>query len=292
MTSNFNTFWPILKVLQILGLFPIKKSEENLCGFEAMPTGKYLVLTVTVQSLGFACYVGSFFYVMPKQKLDFMDLLRTTYAVEGSSLDTITYFGVFFLTGLSSFGVLVGVFPLKGKIIELLEIFHSVNLNATQEGSWKNKSVLLLIIIAFTLFPIFLAVGLLIRMTNHINMDVYTAILFGALHFATLFPLEVVPMCSFLFLFNEPCYHLNIWLKNLIQKVELKIGTEQQLVYECKQFLYVGLKNTNDAFSGLLFWITSTVLINMILMSLFHSALSTVFLVQVKKFKKYKSWNP
>ena len=280
MTSNFKTFWPILKVLQILGLFPIKKSEENLCGFEAMPTGKYLVLTVTVQSLGFACYVGSFVYVMPKQKLDFMDLLRTTFAVEGSSLDTITYFGVIILTGLSSFGVLVGVFPLKGKLIKLLELFHSVNLNATQEGSWKNKSMLLLIVIAFTFFPIFIAIGLFIRMTNHINMDVYTAILFGALHFATLFPLEVVPMCSFLFLFNEPCYNLNIWLENLIQKVELKIGSEQQLVYECKQFLYVGLKNTNDAFSGLLFWITSTVLINMILISLFHSALLTVFLVK------------
>ena len=90
-------------------------------------------------------------------------------------------------------------------------------------------------------------------------------------------------MCSFLFLFNEPCYHLNIWLKNLIQKVELKIGSEQQLVYECKQFLYVGLKNTNDAFSGLLFWITSTVLINMILISLFHSAHLTVFLEKILK---------
>ena len=223
---------------------------------------------------------GFFFYVVPKQNLDFMDLLRTTYAIEGSSLDTITYFGVMVLTGLSSFGILVGVFPLKGKIIELLEIFHSVNLNTTQKVSWKNKSILLLIKIAFTLFPIFISVSLVIRLTNHINMDVYTAILFGALHFATLIIFDVVPMISFLFLFNEPCYHLNIWLKNLIQKVELKIGSEEQLVYECKQFLYVGLKNTNDAFSGLLFWITSTVLINMILISLFHSALLTVFLVK------------
>ena len=280
MTSIFNTFWPILKVLQILGSFPIKKSEENLCGFEAMPTGKYLVLTVAFQSLGFACYLGSFFYVLPKQNLDVMDLLRTTYAVEGSWLDTITYLGLFLLTGLSSFGVLVGVFPLKGKIIELLELFHSVNLNIPQNVSWKNKPILLLIIIAFTLFPIFIGVSLFFRMTNHIEMDVYTAIFFGALHFAMLIIFEVVPMCSFLFLFNEPCYHLNIWLKNLIQKVESKMESEQQLVYECKQFLYVGLKNTNDAFSGLLFWITSTVLINMILFSLFHSALLTVFLVK------------
>ena len=281
MTSTFSTFWPIIKVLQILGLFPIKKSEESLCGFEALPTEKYLVLTVTVQSLGLACYVGSFVYVMPKQNLDFMDLLRTTYAVEGSWLDTITYCGLFLLTGLSSIGFLVGVFPLKGKIIELLEIFHTVNLNAKQESSWKNKAMLLLVIIAFGLFPIFIGVSLFIRMTDHINMDVNTAILFGGLHFATLFPLEVVPMTSFLFLFNEPCYHLNIWLKTLIQKVESKMGSEQQLVYECKQFLYVGLKNTNDAFSGLLFWITSTVLINMILIGLFHSALLTVFLVNL-----------
>ena len=34
-------FWLILKVLQILGFFPIKKSSEHLCVFEAMPTRKY-----------------------------------------------------------------------------------------------------------------------------------------------------------------------------------------------------------------------------------------------------------
>jgi hypothetical protein len=42
----------MLKILQILGLFPIKKSSEDSCGFEAMPTGKYIFLTLTVQSLG------------------------------------------------------------------------------------------------------------------------------------------------------------------------------------------------------------------------------------------------
>ena len=69
----FSTFWPILKVLQILGLFPIKKSSENLCGFQAMPTGKYLVLTVTVLSLGFAFYYIPFFLVMSKHNLGVLD---------------------------------------------------------------------------------------------------------------------------------------------------------------------------------------------------------------------------
>ena len=48
-TSVLETFWPVIRVLQIMGLFPIKKSSETLCGFEEMPTGEYLILTLAIQ---------------------------------------------------------------------------------------------------------------------------------------------------------------------------------------------------------------------------------------------------
>ena len=67
MTSIFNTFWPLLKVLQILGLFPIKKSLEDSCGFEAMPTGKYIFLTLIVQLLG--CVIDK--RLIDRKKKDF-----------------------------------------------------------------------------------------------------------------------------------------------------------------------------------------------------------------------------
>ena len=275
MTSNINTFWPMLKVLQILGLFPIKKSSEDSCGFEAIPTGKYLFLTLTVQLLGCSCFLASFAYVMSKHNLDLLDLLHIMFALTGSTLDDITYFGILILTGLTSLGISIGVFPLKDKMIKLMRVFDNVNLETTQEGSWKNKSMLLLLIIAWAMYPIIFTIGLSIRLIHHINLDVYSAILFGALQFAIISVSFVAPYYSFLIQFSEPCYQLNVWLKCLTKKVELKIGYDQQLINECKQFLYVGLKNTNDAFSALLFWITSTCLINMILIAYF--ALSFLF---------------
>ena len=42
-TSVLNTFWPLLKVLQILGGFPIKKSKETLCGFKAITSCVYII---------------------------------------------------------------------------------------------------------------------------------------------------------------------------------------------------------------------------------------------------------
>ena len=275
MTSNFNTFWPMLKILQILGLFPIKKSSEHSCGFEAMPTGKYLFLTLTVQLLGFACFVASFAYVMSKHNLDLLDFLHIMFALKGSTLDDIVYFGIMILISLSSFGISIGLLPLKGKMIELIRIFDNANLDTIWEGSWKNKSMLLLVIIAWAMYPIFFIIGLFIRLIHHINMDVYSAILVCSLQLAIIFVSFIAPYYSFLIQFSEPCYLLNIWLKRLTKKVELKIEYDQQLINECKQFLYVGLKNTNDAFSALLFWITSTCLINMILIAYF--ALSSLF---------------
>ena len=237
----FSTFWPILKVLQILGLFPIKKSSENVCGFQAMPTVKYLVLTVAVQSLGYASYIIPLFVIMSKHNLGFLEILHINFALNGSPLDDITYFGIMISTGILVTRVLIEIFPLKSQIIQLLELFQRISMqHVTIQETRKSKIMLLLIAIAWLLFPIFVTVTILWRLIDHINIDISTALMFGILNciFTTIW--MVAPVCSFLMLFSEPCYQLNAWMKCLIQLVESKEQSDQKIVYECKKFYYKG----------------------------------------------------
>ena len=241
-TYIFSTFWPLIKALQILGLFPIKKSSENLCGFEALPTGKYLVLTVTVLSLGFAFYYIPFFLVMSKHNLGLLELLHAMIALNGSSLDDITYFGVIILMCIFEIGVVIGMFSLKSQLIKLLELFQGITKrHAKLEGSWKSKSMLLCLVICWLLFTILDTVGFLTRLIDQINVDISTAVMFGVLHFVSMIILNAGPGCSFLMLFSEPCHHLNAWMKSLsIQIVESKEQLDKKIICECKQFFYKG----------------------------------------------------
>ena len=59
------------------------------------------------------------------------------------------------------------------------------------------------------------------------------------------------------------------WLKCLIQKVNLNVGTGLSMVYECKQLSFETLKRTNDSFSGLFFWLTLIYLMAIILIAYF-----------------------
>ena len=240
-TYIFSTFWPILKVLQILGLFPIKKSSENVCGFQAMPTGKYLVLTATVLTLGFVFYFTSNFLVMSKHDLGLLELLHTMISLNGSPLDDVTYFGIIIVISMFDIGLVIGIFLLKSQIIELLDIFQGISMHATPKNLRKSKSMLLLLAIAWITYPILLTVAWLMRLIDHINIDISTALMFGISNyiFSTIF--MVAPVCSFLMLFSEPCYQLNAWMKCLIVQIEeLKEQSDQKIIDECKKFLNKG----------------------------------------------------
>ena len=109
------------------------------------------------------------------------------------------------------------------------------------EGSWKSKSILLLLVIGWLLFPILDTVALFMRLIDHINVDISTAVIFGVLHFVSMILVFAGPVCSFLMLFSEPCYQLNAWMKCLIINIdELKEESDQSIIYECKQFFYKG----------------------------------------------------
>ena len=109
------------------------------------------------------------------------------------------------------------------------------------QNSWKSKSMLLLLVIAWLLFPIVVTVALLMRLIEHVNVDIFTSLIFGILIPFWSIISHAAPVCSFLMLFSEPCYQLNAWMKCLIINIdELKEESDQSIIYECKQFFYKG----------------------------------------------------
>ena len=44
--SILKTFWPVLKLLQLLGACPIQKDEDSACGFKAFTFRVYLTIVL------------------------------------------------------------------------------------------------------------------------------------------------------------------------------------------------------------------------------------------------------
>ena len=97
VSSVFETFWPVLQLFQILGMFPIKKSSENRCGFKGISSRKYLILTMGAQILGFICAILAMSYIMLKQDMNFLHLWKELFAVTESTLGTIHIYHKHFL---------------------------------------------------------------------------------------------------------------------------------------------------------------------------------------------------
>ena len=178
---------------------------------------------------------------MYKHDLGLLELLHTMNSHNGSLLDDITQFGIIIVISIFDIGVVIGTFSLKSQMIELLEIFQGVSMQATPQHLWKSKSMILLLAIAWMLFPILVTAASLINLIDHVNIDTSTAILFSMLYLVSLLVVNAGPVCSFLMLFSEPCYQLNAWMKCLIINVdELKEESDQSIIYECNQFFYKG----------------------------------------------------
>ena len=77
MVSNsvFNTYWPIIKILQIIGTFPIQKTVETSCGFKALPSKPYLALSLTIQVFSTTSYMLSWYYSAFQLEPTFWDFM-------------------------------------------------------------------------------------------------------------------------------------------------------------------------------------------------------------------------
>ena len=76
-------------------------------------------------------------------------------------------------------------------------------------------------------------------------------------------------------LLSEVCHHLTLWTMSLIQKLQSNENFDFEPMEECSRFFEKGLRRSKDAFSGMLFWITTIYLMEMIFCAYF--AMSFMF---------------
>jgi hypothetical protein len=81
--TYLSTFWPILKIYQVIGGFPIKKSTDVPCGFEAIQTVPYLLLVISVLLIGNVGQMLSFYYIMRQYDQDLWSILSAMFGLTG-----------------------------------------------------------------------------------------------------------------------------------------------------------------------------------------------------------------
>ena len=129
------TLWPILKIIQIFGGFPIKKSAETLCGFAPIKTAYYLGLVLFALSIGNIGQILSCYYIMVQYDVTLWKLLNIMFGLSGSIIDNFDLIGIQVFMVISNIGLAFGNIFLKDSFIELMELFC---INDTNRGKAKN----------------------------------------------------------------------------------------------------------------------------------------------------------
>ena len=129
------TLWPILKIIQIFGGFPIKKSAETLCGFAPIKTACYLGLVLFVLSIGNIGQILSCYYIMVQYDVTLWKLLNIMFGLSGSIIDNFDLIGIQVFMVISNVGLAFGNIFLKDSFIELMELFC---INDTNRGKAKD----------------------------------------------------------------------------------------------------------------------------------------------------------
>ena len=70
------TFWPVLKVLQLFGICPIKKSLESPSGFKAMSCMEYLIKFISMFLLRFSLSIAAYCYIIFLSDIDIWKLFQ------------------------------------------------------------------------------------------------------------------------------------------------------------------------------------------------------------------------
>ena len=269
-----STFWPLLKILQILGVFPIRKTKNLKCRFEATKTGIYLIHVTFFLILGYGGQTLCCYYIMSQYDIGICKLLDVLFGLNGSLIDNLDLIGIQVIMVLSSIGLCLGFLTLKTSFIELLELFANAKMRLEKENSHKKKIALFIVISSWILSFIVFTIAFTFSLIEQLDIDTKTTILFA---FSNLFYgiSSTTPIMVFLMIYSEICQQLNCWMKCLIEKLQSNDHFGFELIGECSTFFEKGLRRSQYAFSGFLFWITTTYLIEMILCAYF--AMSFVF---------------
>ena len=251
---NYNgileTFWPFMKVLQLLGACPIQKDGDSPCGFKAFTFLAYLTRVLLAWILGIGIFIGVFAYLCNVYGITVTELNKLFFNfAELSEMDLGLMAALSFSMTSVGILVLIGNFTLKNQFIELMQLFASLKIPQHTHG----RKYLLLSVILVWLLTTF---GLAFTSIFNDSIDLKSALLL-AIALLSLNIIQSSQIIGFLIFYSEACNQLNDWINCLIQKFESKQHYEFEIIEEFSTLLKVGLKKTNAIFSRFLFWIST-----------------------------------
>ena len=134
--SILKTFWPVLKVLQLLGACPIQKDEDSTCGFKAFTFRVYLTIVLfDWLVLVFGIYIGVFAYLYCIDGISIFDVNDLIFNFSGlSEMDKGLMMGMSAAIMSVDILVLIGNFTLKNQFIELMQLFASLSRPQQNQG--------------------------------------------------------------------------------------------------------------------------------------------------------------
>ena len=134
--SILKTFWPVLKVLQLLGACPIQKDEDSTFGFKAFTFRVYLTIVLFAWLvLAFGVYIGVFAYLYYIDGISIFDVNDLIFNFSGlSEMDKGLMFGMSTAIIIVNILILIGNFTLKNQFIELMQLFASLSRPQQNQG--------------------------------------------------------------------------------------------------------------------------------------------------------------
>ena len=257
------TFWPILKALQLLGIFPIKKSSLTPHGFKAMSHKEYFIRIISVFLLQNSFQILLYCYIMFHYEKSFLELYQIFFGMTGSITDNSALFGSAVIISLSYFVLLIGNFSLKNDFTMLLKLFHCQSLKT--EKKVVHSKVFLFLLIIYWLFINCISICIFILiLIEKVEVHILMLVLCSINFFISCF-MVYGPLVGFLIMYCEACQQLNYWILSLIQKIlSMEENFYSEITNECLQLFLEGIKKSNEAFSRMILWINGALLILLI----------------------------
>ena len=198
---HLRTFWPILKALQILGVYPIKKSTINICGFGVIKTGTYLFHIILILLFSNGGHIVFCYLMIHQYDLGIWDLLNILFGLNGSLIDNIDLIGIEVLMVISSFSIVLGNLSLKSLFIELLDLFHTYGLCSVKNRFYREKITLFSIIFSWALCMVSFDVGFTVTLVKEFDIDILTTVLFAFSHLFYV-TTNIAPIIGFLIMYR------------------------------------------------------------------------------------------
>ena len=128
MNSNsiIKAFWPLLKLLQVFGGIPIKKSNDTACGFEALSFCQYLTIIGFVWLFAIAGNIFALINIMANHDKSAFELFQILFSVTGG-VDAAAMMGLYSFGSIFAFTVVLTNLRLKNKFVDLMEVYESLN---------------------------------------------------------------------------------------------------------------------------------------------------------------------